>query len=128
MSIVDISVRGTFNNAFKFFDSLLHRDYLNVLESGGEKGVQALAAATPVDSGKTADSWSYRVNRSIGKSTLEWHNDNVTSYGDPIAVMLQYGHGTGTGGYVQGRDYINPAISSVFDDVADLVWEAVEKL
>lgn len=92
----------------------------------GQEGVEALSAATPVDTGKTADSWYYRIVETNGRISIQWLNSNVVD-GVPIAVILQYGHGTGTGGYVQGRDYINPAIRPIFDRIADNAWKEVTK-
>lgn len=93
----------------------------------GKEGVAALASATPVDSGLTADSWYYEIARSDRMITITFYNSNVHR-GIAIAIILQYGHGTGTGGYVQGRDYINPAIQPIFDKLADDAWKEVTKL
>ena len=87
----------------------------------------ALAAATPTDSGRTAESWDYKIQNGSGGYKIMWTNSNVND-GVPIAIIIQYGHGTGTGGYVQGRDYINPAMRSVFDNIADKAWEEVKRL
>ena len=107
----------------------LHRmktePYFKELAPYAELGVQALASATPVDTGKTAASWDYEIERSGAGARIVWTNTNVTRDGDPIAIMLQYGHGTGTGGYVQGRAYINPAIQPIFDEIAEEVWKVV---
>lgn len=92
----------------------------------GQEGVDALSAATPVDTGLTADSWYYRIVETNGRISIQWLNSNVVD-GVPIAVILQYGHGTGTGGYVQGRDYINPAIQPIFDRIAEHAWKEVIK-
>lgn len=97
-----------------------------MLDRFGQEGVAALSSATPVDSGKTAASWSYEIERGDGKTVISWSNSNVND-GVNIAVILQYGHGTGTGGFVQGRDYINPAIQSVFDRIAEEAWREVTK-
>jgi hypothetical protein len=94
------------------------------LEQYGQKGVDALASATPKDSGETAHCWAYKIERKSGKVSIVWSNTNVVN-GSNIAVLIQYGHGTGTGGYVQGRDYINPAIRPIFDKIADDVWKKV---
>jgi hypothetical protein len=99
-------------------------DIFATLGTFGEQGVVALANATPIDSGRTADSWYFRTEKTRGGYSISWHNDNVND-GQPIAILIQYGHGTGTGGYVQGRDYINPAIRPVFDKIAEDVWKAV---
>lgn len=87
-------------------------------------GIGALAAATPHDSGLAASSWGYKVENSSGGVSISWTNTDVEG-GFPVAIMLQYGHGTGTGGYVAGRDYINPAMKPIFDKIADRVWKAV---
>lgn len=90
-------------------------------------GVEALASATPVDTGKTASSWYYKVDYNEGSASITWSNSNVND-GVNIAVILQYGHGTGNGGYVVGRDYINPAIAPIFDKITEHVWEEVTSL
>lgn len=115
---------GSFKNTEKFLDSMLKGNLYQALEEYGRQGVAALSAATPKDSGLTASSWSYKVTKTKGSCAITWLNSNTVS-GTPIAIMLQYGHGTGTGGYVQGRDYINPALRPVFDKIADNVWKAV---
>lgn len=107
-----------------FLRRLAGRDVYQNLESLAQSGVVALASATPVESGLAADSWSYRITRELGRCRIEWLNSDVEN-GFPVAIMLQYGYGTGTGGYVQGRDYINPAIQLTFDSIADKVWKAV---
>ena len=95
-----------------------------ILEKYAKEGVSALAAATPIDSGKTASSWGYEIEVSGDSATIHWTNSNENK-GVNIAVILQFGHGTGTGGYVQGRDYINPAMRPVFDRIAEEVWREV---
>lgn len=109
----------------KYLTWLLNDPYLEALQQYGDQGVQALASATPKDSGKTAASWHYEIDMSSGRTAIRWYNDNLTRDGDPIAILLQYGHGTGTGGYVQGRDYINPAIQPIFDIIEEGVWKVV---
>ena len=96
----------------------------SVLNKYGAKGVQALASATPIDSGRTASSWGYEIERSGSGWSIHWTNDNINQNVN-IAVILQYGHGTGTGGYVAGRDYINPAIAPVFQEIADEAWKEI---
>ena len=98
--------------------------WFSVLEKYGSQGVQALSAATPTESGKTASSWDYKIVKKGGKVSVIWNNSNIKN-GVNIAVILQYGHGTGTGGYVQGRDYINPALRPIFDAMADAAWKEV---
>lgn len=121
-----ISIRST--GSFSKTESALKRmrkpDILSILQSGGREGVSALVQATPIDSGLAADSWDFVVSSDRGKYTITWTNNDVEN-GFPVAIMLQYGYGTGTGGYVQGRDYINPAIQPIFDSIADKVWKAV---
>lgn len=96
----------------------------SVLNSAGQQGINALTAATPVNSGLAANSWSYTVSSNRSSVTITWFNNDVEN-GFPVAIALQYGYGTGTGGYVAGRDYINPAMRPIFDNIADQVWKAV---
>lgn len=100
----------------------------DVLDECGELGLAALEQATPVRTGKTAASWKYGTKIGRDKSQLWWENDNVTKDGDPVVILLQMGHGTGSGGYVAGRDFINPAMKPVFDEISDRVWKAVTRL
>lgn len=116
--------KGSFSRTEKFFNALLKRDYLNVLERYGELGVSALASATPKDSGRTAASWSYEISRNRNETSITFTNSNIKN-GVNIAVILQYGHGTRYGGYVAGRDYINPAIQPIFDKIAEDAWKEV---
>lgn len=124
MSVVTFRHRGNFNKLEKFLNKVADKSYLNVLDKYGQMGVQALSAATPVDSGATASSWMYEIEGGSGTTTISWLNTNENK-GVNIAVILQYGHGTGTGGYVQGRDYINPAMRPVFDEIAEQAWREV---
>ena len=96
----------------------------SVLNKYGSKGVQALAAATPIDSGRTASSWGYELERTGNGWSIHWTNDNINKNVN-IAVILQYGHGTGTGGYVAGRDYINPALAPIFEEIANEAWKEI---
>ena len=124
--MISISATGSTKNAQAFLDSMrnLNSDIRSAMEKAGQRGVDALAAATPTDSGLTATSWSYEIETDGITTTIFWVNTNTFS-GVNVAIILQYGHGTGTGGWVQGRDYINPAIQSIFDDIADDVWKKV---
>ena len=97
------------------------------LDKYGREGVAALSSATPVDTGLTADSWYYKVEHANGSASINFYNSNIQN-GVPIAIILQYGHGTGNGGWVQGRDYINPAIQPIFDKIAENAWREVTKL
>lgn len=116
--------KGDFAHTERFFKKASERSYLHVLEKYGRAGVEALASATPIDSGKTASSWSYEIEQKNGQYAIYWTNSNIND-GVNIAVILQYGHGTGTGGYVAGTDYINPAIRPIFDEIANNAWKEV---
>lgn len=118
---------GNFNRAERFLNQLRGAKYLNILEKYGQEGVRALSAATPADSGKTASSWTYKIERTPSRTIISWLNTNVND-GANIAILLQYGHGTGTGGFVQGRDYINPAMQPIFDAIAKEAWREVTSL
>lgn len=109
----------------KWLDRVKDNPVGQILDKCGTAGLKALQSATPQDTGRTAASWSYEIERSSSKSTVYWKNDNVTRDGDPIAILLQYGHGTGTGGYVPARDYINPAMAPVFDAMSEEARKAV---
>lgn len=122
--MITIESTGSFKNTEDFLTKMSKGNILKTLRSYGQMGVAALAGATPVDSGLTAASWDFVVESSRGSYSITWTNGNVVN-GAPIAIMLQYGHGTGTGGWVQGRDYINPAIQPVFDKISEGVWKAV---
>lgn len=116
--------RGNFNKLERFLNRVSRNEHLNALAAYGQMGVDALSRATPKDSGETASSWTYEIERNGETTTLSWLNTNRND-GVNIAIILQYGHGTGTGGYVRGQDYINPAIKPVFDKIADEVWKEV---
>ena len=121
---VKFEVSGGFTKTERFLNRMKRREYLNVLDEFGRDGVQALRNATPVDSGATAEAWDYEIKRTRNYTEIVWTNSNIND-GVPIAVILQYGHGTGTGGYVQGRDYINPALRPIFDKIAEKAWKVV---
>lgn len=125
MGIV-IKHRGSFQNTERFLKKLTRFEIAHILNKYGKMGVAALSAATPVDSGMTADSWSYSIEKNGGSWVISWENSNVNN-GVNIALILQLGHGTGTGGYVQGIDYINPALAPVFQELADAAWQEVTK-
>lgn len=118
--------RGNFNKIEKWFNRMTGHEYLNVLNKYGNIGVEALAAATPVDTGETARSWEFVIEHGRSRTTIYWTNTHIND-GISIALILQYGHGTGTGGYVQGRDYINPAIRPIFDKIAEDLWREVTR-
>ena len=104
---------------------MMNKEPMKVLDECGKQGVAALAAATPKDSGLTAESWTYSIESNGDKTEIVWSNTNVVDGWFNVAIGLQYGHGTGTGGYVRGVDYINPALRPVFDNIAETVWKVV---
>lgn len=122
--MITFNVTGDFKNTESFLKNALKVDVLGIMYSCGEEGVAALSSATPVDTGLAAGDWSFDVQAKKGVYSIYWTNSDVEK-GFPVAIMLQYGYGTGTGGYVQGRDYINPAIKPIFDEIANKVWKAV---
>lgn len=117
---------GSFRKTEKFLKKAEKADFFTRLEQYGKEGVAALRSATPVDSGLTADSWTYEIHKTKDDCAIYWINNNVNK-GVNVAIILQYGHGTGTGGYVQGIDYINPAIMPIFEKIAEDVWQEVIK-
>lgn len=118
--------KGDFSKTEKFLKKSFGKDYRNVLAAYGQRGVQALSSATPFESGKTAASWSYEIIQNGSSISICWNNSNIVS-GVNIAVILQYGHATRTGGWVQGRDYINPALRPIFDEIADAAWKEINR-
>ena len=121
---VTVSSKGDWKKTKKWFAAMGKKDYLRELDRLGQQGVQALRSMTPVESGATAAGWYYEVVTTGGQAGIAWYN-NHSNNGVNIAIILQYGHGTGTGGWVAGRDYINPAIKPVMDQIAENVWKAV---
>ena len=116
--------KGNFNKTEEFLKKAKKGDFYKNLEKYAQIGVEALRNSTPIDSGTTANSWEYEIINDGGRTGIAWINTN-TNQGENIAILLQYGHGTGTGGYVHGRDYINPAMQPVFDQIAEDVWKEV---
>ena len=125
--MISFRQKGDFSKLSRYFERVKEAAKIGILDKYGKEGVAALASATPVDSGKTANSWYYEIKRQNGLVSIEFKNSNINK-GVNIAIILQYGHGTGTGGWVQGRDYINPAIQPIFDKIADDAWKEVTKL
>ena len=119
--------KGDFSKLTRFLEKAKETVRLGDLDKYGREGVAALASATPVDSGLTANSWYYEIENKNGRATISFHNSNIQN-GVPIAIILQYGHGTGNGGWVEGRDYINPAIQPIFDKIVNNAWREVTKL
>jgi len=125
--MIIIKHKGNFNKTEKFLAGAKRIRFKEILESYAKQGVNALSSATPVDSGLTSSSWGYNIITTNSGFRIEWTNSNVVS-GVPIAIILQYGHGTRNGGWVQGRDYINPAIAPIFADLTEALWKEVTKL
>lgn len=125
--MIGFRIKGDFKKANSYFEKLREVVKLGMLDKYGRLGVDALASATPVDTGLTAKCWEYRIERTASSASIIYYNTNRNK-GVLIAVILQYGHGTGTGGWVEGRDYINPAIQPVFDKIAEDAWEEVTKI
>lgn len=119
--------KGDFSKLNSFLEKAKEAVKLSDLDKYGREGVSALASATPVDSGKTAGSWYYEIKRQNGSVSITFNNSNINN-GVPIAIILQYGHGTRNGGWVEGRDYINPAIRPIFDKIVDNAWREVTKI
>lgn len=122
---VKFEISGDTSKTEAFLEKMASDDPYADIEIEAQRGVDALRAATPVDSGITADSWSYEIRQNESGLGIYWLNDQIVQ-GFSVVVGLQYGHGTRTGGYVQGRDFINPALASVFDDIANNVWKEVQ--
>jgi len=118
---------GDFSNLDKFLRNYDRQKLIGVLNSLGQEGVNALASATPIDSGVSASSWGYEVQARKNSFSIRWTNSNVNK-GIPIVILIQYGHATGSGGYVQGRDFINPAIQPIFNRISNAIWEEVNRL
>lgn len=125
--MITIMQRGSFKNTERYLRRLKDSQVFAILSKYGDIGVAALSSATPVESGTTAASWFYSIEQRPGYYSIRWHNSHEND-GAPIAVLLQYGHGTGTGGYVQGRDYINPAVRPIFEQMANEAWEEVTRI
>lgn len=121
---IKVAHKGAFKKTEKFLNNVNRRISIKTLEKYGQEGVDALSAATLVRTGLTAASWYYEVSEGNGVYTVAWKNSNVVN-GVPIALILQFGHGTRNGGYVRGRDYINPALQPIFDEMADRAWKEV---
>lgn len=116
--------KGDFSKTMKFLEKSKSRDIERILDKYGKEGVNALSAMTPKRSGQTANSWSYEVKRDNGQSIITFNNSNIQN-GVPVAIILQYGHGTRNGGFVQGIDYINPALKAIFNKITEEAWKEV---
>lgn len=124
--VISVTTSGSFDRTTKFLEAMsnINNTVMALMHASGLRGVNALASATPVSSGRAAHSWGYEVQSDRNGCSITWTNSDVES-GFPVAIMLQYGYATGTGGYVHGRDYINPAIKPIFDDIANQLWKVV---
>jgi len=125
--MISFRQKGDFSKLTNFLEKVKKTVRLSNLDRYGREGVAALASATPVDSGRTAKSWRYEITNKQGLAKITFYNSNIQN-GVPIAIILQYGHGTRNGGWVQGRDYINPAIQPIFDKIVKEAWREVTKL
>jgi hypothetical protein len=121
---ISIRQKGDLSKTENFLKRNLHPKYITILERYGREGIAALSLATPVDTGETANAWRYEIRQDPGEVVISWMNSN-TSGGVPIAILIQYGHATKNGGFVQGRDFINPALKPVFDKIAFEAWKEV---
>ena len=124
--MINIRQKGDFKNLSSFLEKTKEKLNLGLLDKYGREGAAALQAATPKDTGKTSESWYYKIERKNGSVSLTFHNSNQNK-GVPIAIILQYGHATRNGGYVEGVDYINPALRPIFDKIAEEAWKEVKK-
>ena len=124
--MISFRQKGDFSKLTRYFERVKKTARLSILDKYGREGVAALSSATPVDSGETASSWYYEITNKNGSIKITFHNSNIQN-GIPIAIILQYGHSTRTGGWVHGRDYINPAIQPIFDRIADSAWKEATK-
>lgn len=124
--MITLKSSGSFKNTEQFLKGAYGKNYRSILEKYGQQGVSALSAATPVDTGETASSWGYEIIQNENSLSINWTNSHIVK-GINIAVILQYGHGTRNGGYVAGRDYINPAIRPIFDKISQELWREVRR-
>lgn len=124
--MITFSSKGDWSNTTKFLQKMKNLDLINMLDDYGRLGVEALAAATPVDTGKTASSWDYEIRKNKDSFSIYWRNTNVNN-GIPIAILIQYGHVTKSGSYVPGYDYINPAIQPIFEEITQRITEEVRR-
>lgn len=125
--MISFRQKGDFSKTLKYLDRIRDPIKMGILDKYGREGVKALSSATPVDSGVTANSWYYKIEKDNKSAKVVFYNSHINK-GVLIAIILQYGHGTGTGGWVQGRDYINPAIRPIFDKMANEIWREVTRV
>lgn len=125
--MISFSQKGDFSKLTSFLEKIKEIVRMGNLDKFGRQGIEALSAATPIDTGLTSVSWEYKIENQKGSTSITFYNNNIQN-GVPIAIILQYGHATRNGGWVQGRDYINPAIQPVFDRIAEEAWREVKNL
>lgn len=123
--MISVTTKGDFKNFNKFVKHMSRRDYLKIVEKYARMGVEALSEATPIDTGETASLWDYEIYTTKRSTKIVWTNDNITRDGTPIPILLQFGHATKDGGYVEGIDFINPALAPVFKKMVKQVWKEV---
>lgn len=123
--MISIKTKGSFKNFDNFVKKMVNKDYERIIDKYARMGVKALADATPVDSGETAKSWDYEIHYTKGRTKIVWTNSNVTKSGTPVAILIQYGHYSKSGSFVQGTDFINPALKPVFSKLAEEIWKEV---
>ena len=126
MSTITFKTKGKLKKTWKFLKFLSSKSFYNKVEYYAKRGVIALQVATPIDSGETADSWGYTIDIDDDRTVITWTNDNIASNGTPVAILIQYGHATKNGSFVQGFDFINPAIEPIFKEMADAIWREVQ--
>lgn len=124
--MIRVTMKGNFTKTNSFFQRILEKIKLSSLDNWGRKGVEALSSATPVDTGRTADSWYYEIVRDNENVRLQWLNSNVND-GVNIALIIQYGHAARNGVFIEGRDYINPALTPIFDEIEKSAWREVKE-
>lgn len=125
--MITFKQQGDFNNTEKFLKKVSTTGYTQIFEKYASKGVDILTLATPIDSGETASSWKYKIKHDNNGTTIIWTNSHLAD-GIPIAILIQYGHATRNGGYVQGRDFINPALIPLMDELAETIWREVKQI
>ena len=125
---IRVKVHGSFDNSRSWLQRLREEKYLRVLDAAGRAGVAALESETPKDTGATSSQWRYEIVRNQNGVSVHWTNDSLGDGWYPVAIGLQYGHGTGTGGWVEGQDYINPAMRPIFETIANNVSKEIQSL
>ena len=125
--MITFKQKGNFNKTYLLFEKAKEVFKRGDLDKYGRMGIRALRSSTPRDSGLASKSWRYEINHEKDKSTITWHNDDIEG-GCNVAILVQYGHGTRNGGYVQGKDFINPAMKPIFENISKQITEEVKRL